>query len=240
MKWLVALVDDEIVQIDLLKKRFKDYEQDHDVSFQFLTFASAEAFLFYFAENKAIDLLVLDIEMDGMNGMELAQLLREKKHDIKLLFVTGYTDYIAEGYEVSAIDYILKPVKKEKFYRVIDRFRRFTPKENETIFIETSDEKVNLDTYTILSLEADGHQTIITTTEGVFQAIAGLGSFEDRLSSDLFIKPHRSYLVNLAHIKKITKKDLYLDDGSIIPVSRRLYKEVNQAFIYYYKEELEK
>ncbi|WP_440895211.1 LytR/AlgR family response regulator transcription factor [Amphibacillus sp. Q70] len=239
MKWLVALLDDEIVQIDLLKKRFKEYEQDHNVSFQFLTFESAEAFLFYFAEDKAIDLLVLDIEMDGMNGMELAQLLRKQKHDIKLLFVTGYTDYIAEGYEVSAIDYILKPVKKEKFYRVIDRFRKLTPKKNETILIETSEEKIKLNLETILSLEADGHQTIITTTEGMFQAIAGLGSFEDQLSSELFIKPHRSYLVNLAQIKKITKKDLYLDNDSMIPVSRRLYKEVNQAFIHYHKEELE-
>lgn len=236
MKWRVALVDDEAVQIDLLKKQFDEYAKLNNLMIHYVTFDSAEAFLFHFEEDKAIDLLVLDIEMGGMNGMELAQLLRKENQDLKLLFVTGYTDYMADGYEVSAMDYILKPVNKAKLYRVLDRFRKSVPRTEETLVIETVDEMVKINQSDIMYLEADGHRTMVRLTTKTYEAVDGIGSFKGKLPTDFFIQTHRSYLVNLKHIKKITKKDIYMDDDSLVPVSRRLYKKVNEAFIHYFKE----
>lgn len=238
MMWRIALVDDEAVQIELLKKLLKEYGQAHEVSFQFLCFESAEAFLFHFEEDKAIDLLVLDIEMDGMNGLELAHLLREKNQDIKLLFVTGYTDYMADGYEVSAMDYILKPVDRKKLHRVLNRFKKSIPKKEETLVIETAEEKVKINQADIMYLEADGHRTIVKLMDKKYEALEGIGVFKEKVSADLFVQSHRSYLVNLDHIKRISKTDIYMDDHTLVPVSRRLYKKVNEAFIQHFKEGL--
>lgn len=235
MNWRVALVDDEAIQLELLKKMLVAYGETNEVSFDFSTFESSEAFLFHFEEDKAFDLLVLDIEMGKMNGMDLARYLRDQNHDIKLLFVTGYTDYIGQGYEVSALDYVLKPVKEEKLFQVLDRFQKTTPRDDIYVFVETSEGMSRIDQNSIFFLEANKHQTIISTVESKIEVTEKFSHFEESLSSDQFIKTHRSYLVNIAHIKSINKQDVVMDDQSTVPISRRKVKEVNQAFIDYYK-----
>lgn len=80
-------------------------------------FPSAEAFLFRYEECQDFDVLFLDIEMAGMAGVALAKAVRCGNDDVQIVFITGYTDYIAEGYEVSAHHYLMKPVKEEKFSR---------------------------------------------------------------------------------------------------------------------------
>jgi len=240
MNWRIALVDDETIQLELLIKMLQEYEKKHDLRFQFLMFESAEAFLFHFEEDKDIDLLMLDIEMGGMNGMELAQLLREQKHDLRLIFVTGYTEYIAQGYEVSAIDYVIKPVNKKKFFQVLDRFQTIAPKKEDYFILETSGGMVRVKQEDILYFEADGHRTLINTRDEVIEVNGGIGSFEEEVGSKAFIKPHRSYLLNLFHVKKVTKKEVVLDNGRVVPLSRRKYMEMNQAFINYFKKEIDK
>ncbi len=84
---------------------------------ELLRFPSAEAFLFHYAEDKSCDILLLDVEMGAMNGVELAKRIREENDALQIVFITGYTDYIAEGYDVSALHYLVKPVSREKALR---------------------------------------------------------------------------------------------------------------------------
>ena len=84
-------------------------------------FSSAEEFLFEYEEDKGYQILLLDIEMGKMDGVTMAKKLRETNDSTQIIFVTGYSDYIAEGYEVSALHYLMKPVKEDKLFRVLDR-----------------------------------------------------------------------------------------------------------------------
>ena len=84
-------------------------------------FPSAEAFLFRYQEKKDFDILLLDIEMTGMDGVELAKTVRRDNEAVQIVFITGYSDYIAQGYEVSALHYLMKPVNEEKFDQVLTR-----------------------------------------------------------------------------------------------------------------------
>lgn len=235
MNWRVALVDDEDTQLQLLKKMLKSYGYQQNIDFQFLTFESAEAFLFHFEEDKVFDLLILDIEMGEMNGMELARHLRMHNHDIRLLFVTGYTEYIGQGYEVSAMDYVLKPVDKNKFFQVLDRFKKMSPEKNTYVFVETVEGMSRLSLNDILYIEANKHQTILVTVEGVIETKESFSHFETAVLTNQFVKTHRSYVVNLAHVKRVGKQDVIMDDESTVPIARRKIKDVNQAFIDYYK-----
>ena len=85
------------------------------------TFASAESFLFRYAESGDYDILLLDIEMGHMDGVALAKRLRKENDTIQIIFITGYSDYISEGYEVAALHYLMKPVKEEKLHTVLNR-----------------------------------------------------------------------------------------------------------------------
>ena len=84
-------------------------------------FPSAEAFLFAYEENQEYDILLLDIEMGGMSGVELAKRLRQMGAGLQIIFITGYMDYISEGYDVEALHYLIKPVTGEKLGEVLDR-----------------------------------------------------------------------------------------------------------------------
>lgn len=84
-------------------------------------FLSAESFLFHYAEDKTYDILLLDIEMGKMDGVTMAREIRRDNQTVQIVFITGYSDYISEGYEVAALHYLMKPVNEQKLYAVLDR-----------------------------------------------------------------------------------------------------------------------
>lgn len=235
MNWTIALVDDEKIQQDLIKKLLKEYEAMHSIQLNIFTFESAEAFLFHFEEDKSVELLILDIEMGKMNGMELAHYLRKQRHDLKILFVTGYSKYSLDGYKVDAVDYLLKPIDREKLFQVLDRIRALRPRKNEYLILETTDGSARINQRDLISLEALGHETIIQTVEEPIEIKQGLGTIQAELPENIFVKPHRSYLINIEHVNKISKTEVYLTNGVTVPVSRRLYKKVNESFIRYFR-----
>ncbi|QHW29774.1 response regulator transcription factor [Paenibacillus rhizovicinus] len=130
------------------------------------TFASAEAFLFYYADNKAIDILLLDIEMGAMNGIELAHRIRQDNEAIQMIFVTGYSDFIAHGYEVSALHYLMKPLGDTKLFDVLDKATRFANKTEKTILLTIGGESMRLPAKDILYVEAFAHTVVIVTQSG--------------------------------------------------------------------------
>ena len=120
----VAICDDEQVQLELLEKYLSEWGKERSILIETSLFLSGESFLFSWAEDKAYDLLILDIEMGKINGMELAGKLRRQDEELPILFITGYDSYMAQGYEVSALHYLLKPVQKEKLFAVLDRLQQ--------------------------------------------------------------------------------------------------------------------
>ncbi|MBR6808114.1 MAG: response regulator transcription factor [Clostridia bacterium] len=117
----IAIVDDDKNQRDHLTYKVKLWARDRGQTCAVTEFSSAEAFTFEFAENNDIDILLLDIEMPGMNGVELARKLRADGEELQIIFITGYYDFISDGYDVSALHYLMKPVADSKLFEVLDR-----------------------------------------------------------------------------------------------------------------------
>ena len=146
MKYRIAIVDDDQTQSEYLKNIVSFWASENKFSFNVSVFNSAESFLFNGSEQ---DILLLDIEMPGMSGIELAKRIREHNETAPIVFITGYSDYIAEGYDVSALHYLLKPIDKAKLYSVLDkaikqigRNEKILNLQGEVVRIETRKNKI--------------------------------------------------------------------------------------------------
>lgn len=231
MKLKIAVCDDDRTDQDYVIGFLRNWAEENNRIIEIRTFFSAEEFLFQYAEEKDFHILVLDIEMDKMNGVELAKKLREDNRDIQILFVTGFPDYIAEGYEVDALHYLMKPVTQEKIFAVLNKaIANLKTMENNLLFLQVNGEMIKFITDNILYVEVFSHSCILHTTEGNVEIKISISELESKLGEG-FIRVHRSYLVNLEQIKKIAKTEIFLEDGSVVPLSRRKYTDVNMAFI---------
>lgn len=231
----IAICDDEEVQQLLLKKYLEEWALENGIPLETKLFASGEGFLFAWEDDRDYDLLVLDIEMGKMNGMELAEKIREKDEDIAILFVTGYDQYMAQGFEVAALHYLLKPVRREKLSEVLDRLRT-KRKQEEKLLFRTEHGPLSLPLSKIWYIEARAHQCILYTEDEAHLVCSPISRMADELGRrPEFVRCHRSYLVNVRHISAIVKPELVLDDKRRIPVSRSAEKGVSQAFIGLYK-----
>ncbi len=233
----IAICDDEEAQRLLLQKYVEEWAQENGIHLETRLFVSGENFWFAWEDDSAYDLLVFDIEMGKLSGMELAAQIRRKDEEIPILFVTGYDSYMAQGFEVAALHYLLKPLRKEKFFAVLDKFNRIRRRtQEEKILFRTEEGPLSLPASKIWYIEAMAHQCVLYTEDASHVLCSSIGEMVKQLCGrQEFVRCHRSYLVNVQHISALVKPELVLDDGRRLPVSRSAEKAVGQAFIGLYK-----
>lgn len=196
------------------------------------TFPSAEAFLFHYAENRDFDILLLDVEMGKLNGIDLAKQIRVQNDCVQIVFITGYPDFIAEGYEVSALHYLMKPVKPEKLEEVLDRAAQLTRKERPYLLVSSDRETIRLFFDDIYYAESEGHYMLIHTQERQYRVRMTVSGLMDALGEG-FYRCGRSFVVSLRHICRITKSEVFLENQVLLPLGRGQYDEINKAMIRY-------
>lgn len=227
----IAICDDDENQIKYLRKKLNEWVTHKPFALVIDEYISAESFLFNYPDHPC-DLALLDIEMAGLNGMELAKKLRSKGDMLPIIFITGFSEYMSDGFDVEALHYLLKPVSEEKLFSVLDRYLKHQTSKNE-ITVKCESGTIHISPDSIIYCEAVGKKTHIHTLDKILICEMGIGNFSKNLSTD-FLFCHRSYVVNLRYVKSISKVEISLDNGEKIPLSRRLYKDVNEKFIRFY------
>lgn len=231
----IGICDDEQQQLEYLKKLVLEWGAHTHNKIVVHTFENAEQFVFAWEENKSFDLLLLDIELGGQNGVDLAKTIRKKDEGVCIIFVTGLPDYIEEGYEVSALHYLMKPINENKLCAVLDKAIARLNKVEPSIVLVCRGETIKVLQKDIFFIEAFAHSTVIHTVSATYELKKSISKIESELEAMAFIRCHRSYLVGIRHISRISKTDILLDNGQIVPLSRRMYNQVNKAFIHYFK-----
>ena len=234
----IAICDDEAAQIEYLTLIVSEWAKKSEISVSVSGFLSAEAFLFKYEEDKNFDILLLDIQMKAMDGIKLAEKIRENNSSVQIIFITGFSDYISRGYDVSALHYLLKPVEKKKLYEVLAKACENLKTEEKFILLSVDNESFRISLKDIIYVEAFGHSSCVICEDKDYSVKLSISDIAKMLDNR-FIQCHRSYIVNLQHISRITKTDVFFDKGNNIPVSRRLYNEVNMAFISFYRGKIE-
>jgi DNA-binding LytR/AlgR family response regulator len=235
MKIKIAVCDDEHQQTEYIKNLAVKWADENNIKINIKMFESAENFKSAWSENKEFDILLLDIQMGGQNGVELAKDLRGTDEKLIIIFITALLDFVQEGYDVSALHYLIKPIDTGKLYSVLDKAVRSLTKNNGAVVFPTDNGDIKIMTDDIIYAESFDHFLEIITIQEKLTVKMPLYEFENKLGGN-FKRCHRCYIVNLKYIKKITRTEIILDSNEIIPLSRRLYADVNKAMIKYFTE----
>ena len=225
----IAICDDLAADRTYLSVLSQKWGKKNHYFIQISEFTSAENFLFHYAEKKDFDILLLDIEMGAMDGVTMARKLRQDNQTVQIIFITGYADYISDGYEVDALHYLMKPIQEEKFFTVLDRAVTKLIKNEKVLNIISQGEMIRLPICQINYAEVNSNYITIHSQQTITLKMT-LSELEKKLDSHFF-RAGRSALVNLKKISRVTKKEIYLQDGSIIPLPRGAYEKVNRAII---------
>ena len=140
----IGICDDDPAQVTLTETLTAQWalENGHDARIKI--YKNAESLLFDFEGESDFDILLLDIEMGDMNGVTLAKNIRKKSETVQIIFITGYSDYISDGYDVAALHYLMKPLKAEKLFEVLSRAVAKLTKDGKMITLKIADEIIRL------------------------------------------------------------------------------------------------
>lgn len=199
----------------------------HDI--EMTLFDSAERFLSFYEEGGKSDILLLDIEMPGMDGVTLARKLRKSNETMQIVFVTGYSDYISEGYDVSALHYLMKPVKREKMLEILSRAAERIQKNEKMLTIEAAGELVRVPIHEIAYLDVNQNYVTIHAKKE-YTVKRALAEFDKELD-ERFFRAGRSCIINLTMIQRVTKTEAVLTGGLTVPLPRGMDKQISRAII---------
>ena len=229
MELRVGICDDSQTDGAYVGSLLSRWAQERGISLHVEQFPSAESFLFRYAEEKRFDLLLLDVEMGQLDGVSLAKEIRRGNQQVQIVFITGYSDYIAEGYEVAALHYLLKPVDGDKLRSVLDRAVDKVRREERVLTLEQGGEMVRIPLGEIRYLEVCRNYVTVHGRED-YTTKSTLRGLEEELDGR-FHRLGRSMVVNLEVVRRVTKTQVVLSDGSVLPLPRGAYEGLNRAII---------
>lgn len=189
-------------------------------------------------ENAAFpNLILLDIELPGMDGITLGKQIREMDKDVFLVFVTSYIEYAVKGYEANAFRYLLKPLSQEGMRNLlIDIQKEYSKKKRITVKIR--DGEMILPLQQLVYISAEDKYTVLHTKKQHYISDDSLKKYEEQLKEHGFFRIHRKYLVNLYHYKGTQDGKLVLSQGDILPISKKRMAEYRRQLFHFLREEL--
>ncbi len=233
----IGICDDEredIERIEGLAVRFSEEHPETPVRIQ--TYRSPYALLDGIEESGGFDLYLLDVVMPHMTGVALAQRIRERKERAEILFLTVSEEYAVEAFRVKAAGYLLKPVRKPDFDEaVLDCVRRLSSENNPSLVLRSKDGLHRVPIDELVCVESFDHNKICTLADGSdLESSATLTELMEALKDHpAFIRPHRAYIVNMDHIRKLTTRELLLTNGKRIPIPKSGYGKLKSAYLAY-------
>lgn len=213
----IAICDNEKTELDKIHAYAVDFLDEHMFSASIDCFESGEDLLLHISGN-TYQLIILDIYMDGMTGIETAQKIREKDMDCDIIFITTSTDHALSGYQVKAIDYLIKPVSVSDFNHTLSRcFLRYKDVLR-YIEVKSGRQKERIPVRSILWAEVYNHLTTIHTSNGDIRTHDTLDELEGILGGPPFFRISKSYLVQFKQVQKLMDDGFHMPDGSVIPL----------------------
>ncbi|NWK10802.1 LytR/AlgR family response regulator transcription factor [Clostridium cadaveris] len=227
----IAICDDELYEQEKIQTMLNQLKAENCKGIHVETFSSGEELI----ENDydQFDILILDIHMRDLSGLDVAKAIRHHNKKIQIIFITSHEQYWPEGYSVNAFRYLLKPVSFEQFKKAFLELIENIIELNNTITLQHAGgvERVNISQIKYLAIE--GRKVAIYATNKKYLTNISLSNWKEMLKEYSFAESHTSFLVNLRFVKKVSKENVALFTGDQVYISQRKYQSFKKAFLSY-------
>ena len=224
----IAICEDEKEQQDLLKTHINQIFKDLPINYSLDIFNSGEELLKNYPKN--IDVFLIDIQLNEINGMDTARKIRETDNKAEIIFITSLIEYALEGYEVRAYRYLIKPVKYGDLKMHILNCIKEIDIKNKHIIIKEQGNRIKLDISEITYIEVQKENITIHTLNKTYETKGTMNNIEKEINCSRFYRCHKSFLVNLEHIKSIKQYIAVLENSEKVPISRYRFKDTKDRF----------
>lgn len=228
----IAVAEDNQDDLKKLLGYLSQYQEEQQIEMAVDSFPDGVSILENY--HSKWDIIFLDIEMPNIDGFHVAKEIRAMDTSVILIFITNMARYAIRGYEVEALDFVLKPISYEQFYMKMQKASTIAKlREQNYIFLSAKDGDVRIGINEIIYVEVINHHLHIITLDGKFIVYSSLKSFEDQLPTKMFARCGQSYLINLHHVRKVGQAFVLVDQHTI-PISRSKRKNFVQAVSDYF------
>lgn len=232
----IAICEDEKEQQELLEGYINQAFKSLSLQYKLDIFSSGEELLESYS--KDFDMVLLDIQLGEINGMNTARKIRLLDNKVEIIFITSLIEYALEGYEVRAYRYLVKPVKYEKLKDNIINCIKEVEIKNKYIIVKEQGNQIKLDINEITYIEVQKENITIHTLTKTYKTKGTMSNFENDIDCSRFFRCHKSFLVNLDHVKSIKQYVAILETSEEVPVSRYRFKETKEKFFELIEEKL--
>lgn len=231
----IAICEDEDFFLEKIYESTTKYIENKNLIANISTFELGEDLL---ATNNHFDIILLDIKLGTMNGMEVAKQINASGFKSNIIFITSCEEYSLQAFDVNAVHFLVKPISDEKLHVALERaIKRLAKEKNDTLTINKGSEVEVIYICDILYIEVMDHKIHIKTLHDDYYYIGKLSTLEERLD-ECFFRCHRSYIVNLNFIVKKDQYTVMVKGGDMIFISRRNSKELTDRLLKFFKNEV--
>jgi DNA-binding LytR/AlgR family response regulator len=233
----IAIVEDDEQSAERTKSYIDRFQEQSEHSFSVRHFKDGLDFLANY--HSGFNIVFMDVEMPFMNGMEVAKRMRKIDSRAVLIFVTNMAQYAIEGYEVDALDYIVKPVEYFNFsVKLKKAIRHLDDRTEENILLARPNGFVRVAIAGIIYIEVNDHKLLFYTDNAIYEIRGTLSAYESRLTPFGFSKCNHCYLVNLKYIKGVDDEYVTLANGEKLQISRPKRKKFVDDLKEFYKDDI--
>lgn len=237
--YTVAVCDDESYYREEIIKMFTAYQSESGNKLIVNEYSSGEELLKAIkVEKKRFQIIILDVEMDGISGVETANEIRKSDEGAGIIFVTGHETYAFDAYKVEAVGYLTKPVEyiglkkiMAKTIIMVDFIKEKEEAEKRYLEIMTQHEKIRIEINRILYIEKRRNAALIHTSDNEYSCYETLSELYGKLDQRKFTYCHQGYIVNFHKVKDVGKNSIRFNAHLEVPLSRKYYKELRSKFL---------
>ncbi len=230
----VAICDDEATSLQIIEALTEQILEEAGIEYEIATFEDMLVMTKELSSGRdEYHLLLSDILAVGMTGIEAAEELRRLGDKIPIVFVSSTAEFAMDGYRVHALRYLKKPIEFERLQEALLEAYRMSMNSNGFLKIQVADKLHNLPFEQIEYLESQGRVTNIITPDETISVHMKFSDMEQQLPADSFLRCHRSYIINLAHVKDLARYRFLTKSGVEIPVSQLQYADIKAKFMKY-------
>ncbi|MCI1269799.1 MAG: LytTR family DNA-binding domain-containing protein [Ruminococcus sp.] len=225
----IAVCDDEKIFFNELNELFTQYSKEMQEQIYALYFSTGRDLL---SSQLKFDIIFMDYQMNDLDGMETCRILRTRKNDTTIIFLTSFPQVVFQSFEVNTFRFLVKPIKKQDVFDAINAYIK-SVNNDDFLLINTNDGSFRLKLSEIIYIEAQGKSCIIRTVDNSFQSCKYLKEFEKLLPTDSFMRTHKSCIVHFLHINNHDNTTIYFDNGERGTIGKRYLSTFKKSFQIY-------